>query len=105
MAIGDRIRKAKESFCARKAEVGDVVRVDEGGDWANYNHPVGGQGKWAVFIAKKGDKASVRPMTADGGTSKAVTVAKITHLDDVITDAALAYYKTHRLGQNNGKPR
>lgn len=104
MAVRDALRRAKESFCARKAEVGDVVRVDEGGEWANYDHPVGGMGRWAVFVGKKGDKAIVRPISQDGETLKPATVAKITHLDDAIMAKALAYYKESRQGRANGKP-
>lgn len=100
MAIKDRVKAVKDRICGRKLETGDVVRVEEGGNWNGWDHPVGGKGRWAIYVGTKGDKAIVRPLGADGTAEKPTPVSRVMHLDDAITEIAIADYKSRRL--NNG---
>lgn len=59
----------KRRFCTRDLEAGDVVRVPEA-RWDTVDHPVGGVGKWAIYVGKTRSKLVVRPMQPDGVTRR-----------------------------------
>lgn len=85
----------KAKLCARKLDDGDVVRVPNG-NWPATNRSIGGKGAWGVYVGMSGKKAKVRPILADGSHGKAVLVDQVEHLDDVIAEEAIAYYKAAR---------
>lgn len=84
----------KKVFCTRDLDTGDVVRVPDA-KWDSFDHPIGGPGRWAIFVFKRAKKFVVRPTNSDGVTGKPVEVDHVEHLDDVIQEAAIKmYYET-----------
>lgn len=98
---GRSIRSAiKQAVCRRDFDPGDVVRVPDG-KWDEFEHPIGGRGRWAIFVSRAArDKLTVRPLDGDGVTGKPVVVDEVEHLDDVIREAALRMYY-----ENKGRKR
>lgn len=95
MAIGDRI---KEKICDTKLEAGDVVKVLSGGnDVPVTEHPIGGTGRWAVYIDKRSNGAIVRPILDDGTHGSKLTVDRVQSLDDAIAKVAVDEYKKSRM--------
>ncbi|MFO0577604.1 MAG: hypothetical protein U1A78_26670 [Polyangia bacterium] len=95
-----KVRAKKEeiraSICARQLETGDVVLVPDA-KWETYVHPEAGAGKWASFVEYDGKIARVRPFSRLGVTQrKAEDAPTVVHIDDVLTDKALAFYRKHR---------
>lgn len=83
--------RVKAALCSRDLDPGDMVRVPDG-KWDGIDHPVGGTGKWAIYVGRNRQKFLVRPIE-DGVPGKPVEVDQAEHLDDVIQEAALkAYY-------------
>lgn len=91
-ALRDRFRG---SFCERELGAGDVVQVP-GATWDEIEHPVGGRGRWATFIGKKGTSAIVRPLSASLIPGDPQTVPKVMHIDDVVNSVALREYYQRR---------
>ena len=92
-------KELKKRLCSRDLEPGDIVRVPEG-RWDAFDHPLGGSGKWAVFVGGSRTKFVVRPLS-DGVTGKPVEVSQAEHLDDVVMESALREYYQKR-GRKKG---
>lgn len=88
-------KELKRRLCARDLDAGDVVRVPDG-RWDSLDHPVGGPGKWAIFVGRSRNKFVVRPLQGDGVTGKPHEVDTVEHIDDVVMDVALREYYASR---------
>lgn len=89
MALKDTL---KSKFCGRSLEAGDIVRLPEGKGEA-VNHPLGGRGHWGIFVKKDGAASLVRPLDQELTPGKPVKVEHPEHIDDVLQDTALKFYK------------
>lgn len=98
MAFGNGIKKLKEKICDTKLETGDVVKVLAGGNEIPVTeHPIGGAGRWAVFIEKRTNGAIVRPILDDGTHGAKATVERVQSLDEAISKVAVDEYKKTRM--------
>lgn len=100
MALKDKI---KSTLCGRSLEAGDLVRVPDGKGPA-IEHPLGGRGHWGIFVKKEGAAALVRPLDHELTPGKAQKVEHPEHIDDVIQDTALKFYKDE-MAKRRGGPR
>lgn len=90
-----RFGEIKQVACARSLKTGDVVRASSG-NWPQWDHPIGGQGRWAVFVRKAALGFVVRPLLSDSTTGEEVATPEVMHLEDVETEIALAQYRRTR---------
>lgn len=81
-----------DALSPKQLQAGDVVRVPKVHDetWEPWDHPVGGQGHWAVYI--KG-RFAVRPLREDLSTGELTQVNGVEVVEDVVLEEALrAFY-------------
>jgi hypothetical protein len=91
-------QRIKQHLCGRDLEPGDLVKVTEGAKWKAFQHKIGGMGHWAIFVRKRGGKADVRPVLANGMHMEPVEVSRVEHINDVINAAAMTEYLAKRGG-------
>ncbi len=98
MAVKAVKERLKRALCDREVSPGELVKVTEGAKWKAFNHRIGGQGHWAIYVRKVGKLAEVRPLLANQMTTNPTLVSHIEHINDVIQEAALREYLEKRGG-------